>query len=155
MDFHLLMVTTVTLMFGRYFALFVVLVAELIYLADTQAGWELLPLDFVIKGLVPVLVTVGIFQLCVKFLPRHFFIYIYLSAFLAGAISILVSRVLMGAVMIYAGIYSYDQLEQYFALLPIMMFSEAFMNGAIMTIFVVFKPEWVSSFDDRQYLHNK
>lgn len=155
MDFHLLMVTTVTLMFGRYFALLVVLVAEGVFLVDAQGSWTHLPFDIIAKGLVPVLVTVLVYRLCVRYLPRHFFIYIYLGAFLGGALSILLSRLVSSGLLLYKQEYTLDQLADYFSLLPIMMFAEAFMNGAIMTLLVVYRPEWVSSFDDRKYLHNK
>ena len=42
--------------------------------------------------------------------------------------------------------------EGYLAILPLMMFPEAFINGLIVTGLVVFKPTWISSFDDNLYL---
>ena len=35
----------------------------------------------------------------------------------------------------------------------VMLFPEGFLNGMLMTILVVYRPEWVSSFDDREYLN--
>jgi uncharacterized membrane protein len=34
-------------------------------------------------------------------------------------------------------------------------FAEAWLNGAMVTIMVVYLPHWVGSFDDRRYLLNK
>ena len=42
--------------------------------------------------------------------------------------------------------------EEIFLLLPMMGLAEAFLNGLIMAIAVVYTPEWVRSFDDRLYL---
>ena len=33
--------------------------------------------------------------------------------------------------------------------------AEAWLNGALVTIMVVYLPHWVGSFDDRRYLLNK
>lgn len=43
----------------------------------------------------------------------------------------------------------------YLLMLPIAMFPEAFVNGVVMTMLVVFKPHWVGSFRDQQYLLGK
>jgi len=41
---------------------------------------------------------------------------------------------------------------EYFAVLPLMSFGEAFVNGMVMAMMVVYRPKWVMSFDDRLYL---
>ena len=38
---------------------------------------------------------------------------------------------------------------------PLMFFPEGMLNGWIMTVLVAFRPHWVSSFDDRLYIHGK
>ncbi len=48
---------------------------------------------------------------------------------------------------------SFSQIrETYLPIAPLMMFPEAFINGFIVTVFVVFKPGWIPSFDDEVYL---
>ena len=41
---------------------------------------------------------------------------------------------------------------EYFAILPLMSFGEAVVNGTIISMAVVYRPAWVMSFDDRLYL---
>jgi uncharacterized membrane protein len=41
---------------------------------------------------------------------------------------------------------------EYFAILPLMSFGEAVVNGTIIGMAVVYCPRWVMSFDDRLYL---
>ena len=44
---------------------------------------------------------------------------------------------------------------QYYPYFPLIFFSEAFVNGMIMTALVALRPGWVSSFDDNLYINNK
>jgi uncharacterized membrane protein len=36
-----------------------------------------------------------------------------------------------------------------------MAWSEAFATGMLITVMVVYKPQWVATFDDRRYLLDK
>lgn len=38
---------------------------------------------------------------------------------------------------------------------PMLMFGEAFLNGAVITLTVAYKPQWVATFHDRWYLQGK
>ena len=69
----------------------------------------------------------------------------------------LASRLAGMAVLLSGDHYTFFQLQAdgYFMMLPIAMFPEAFVNGALMTMLVVFKPHWVGSFRDQQYLKGK
>ena len=44
---------------------------------------------------------------------------------------------------------------QYLPFLPLVFFSEAIVNGMIMTAMVALRPGWVASFDDNLYINNK
>ena len=44
---------------------------------------------------------------------------------------------------------------EYFAVLPLMSFGEATVNGMVMAMAVVYRPRWVMSFDDRLYLRQR
>ncbi|MGE8358325.1 MAG: energy-coupling factor ABC transporter permease, partial [Microvirgula sp.] len=91
-----------------------------------------------------------------RFLPANYFIYLFLNAFLVGGASFFASALLLVATLGLAGVYPadellYDVLPFYFLL----SWSEAFTTGLMMSIFVVYKPHWVATFDDRRYLYNK
>lgn len=156
LEFHLLLVTTVTLMFGWPFAILATALAQAILTMEGQAAWSGYAVNVLNNGVVAVGMTVLTFRLAHWWLPKHFFIYIYFCAFVGGALSMLVSRFLGMLILVTSGAYTLEQLHsQYFSILPIMLFPEAFVNGAIMTLLVVFKPQWVGSFRDDQYLHGK
>ena len=42
--------------------------------------------------------------------------------------------------------------EDYLVIVGLMAFAEAYINGLLMSAAVVYRPEWVTSFDDRVYL---
>jgi uncharacterized membrane protein len=54
------------------------------------------------------------------------------------------------------GAYSFADLsETVLPFFPLMFMPEAFLNGWILAVLVAFKPQWVYSFSDEQYLKGK
>jgi uncharacterized membrane protein len=48
-----------------------------------------------------------------------------------------------------------DIAERYLPFIPMMIFAEGFFTGMLATSMVLFRPEWIGSFDDRRYLSGK
>jgi uncharacterized membrane protein len=46
-------------------------------------------------------------------------------------------------------------LEEYLPFFLLISFSEAFITGMLITTMVIYKPEWVATFDDKRYLLDK
>jgi uncharacterized membrane protein len=155
MEFHLLLVTTITLMFGWHFAIICVSLAQLGITLEGQAQWASYSLNTLCNGLVPIGVTYGIYWLAYLWLPRHFFIYIYMTAFAGGALAMLISRLVGMAILLGSGAYQITKLANESLFIIIMLFPEAFINGILITVLVVYRPQWVASFSDKQYLDGK
>jgi len=157
LEFRLLLATGVTLMFGWGFAFLAICAAQVLITLQGMAQWGSFAAVVVCNGAVPIAVTVAMYALSRRWLPRHFFVYIFICCFLAGALGMLASRLAGMAVLLSGGAYTFYQMqvEGYFIMVPITMFSEAFVNGAVMTMLVVFKPHWVGSFRDQHYLKGK
>lgn len=156
MSLHLLGTTVLTLLFGWHLAVLSISLVVLGISLNDGVAWVMLPTNALLLGLVPVSVSYGIYRLVDRALPNHFFIYIFLSAFLGGAVA-MGAVGLVGAVLLSAsGAYSLDYIHYNFLrYLPLIMFPEAFITGMLMTLFVVFYPRWVSTFDDERYLRNR
>lgn len=154
LEFHLLMATTVTLMFGWAFAFLVICASQVLITLQGMADWGSYAAVVLCNGAVPIAVTVLVYTLSRRWLPRHCFVYIFVCCFLAGGLAMLASRLAGMAVLLSGESHSIFQMQAdgYFILVPITMFPEAFVNGAIMTMLVVFRPHWVGSFRDQQYL---
>jgi len=58
--------------------------------------------------------------------------------------------------LMVAGVYTWDYLAaEYLPYFLLLGFSEAWLSGMVMTLFVVYRPNWVGTFDDASYLANK
>jgi len=155
MEFHLLLVTTLTLMFGWQFATIAISLIQLCLTITGYAEWGSYSLNALCNGIVPIAMTYIIYWLAFMSLPRHFFIYIFICAFLGGALSMLSSR--LAGLIVLLGSHSYHlaDLGDQPLFIIVMLFPEAFINGMLITLLVVYKPQWVSSFSDKRYLHGK
>jgi uncharacterized membrane protein len=151
-NYHLLGVTALCLMFDWQFAL---LAASLVLLVTTwqgPAGWEAFAVNALVMGALPVLLTRALLYICQRWLPHNFFIYIFLNAFLAGALSMLLCGV---AATVLLALASTHPSGDYLQVIPLLMFGEAFLNGMVMILLVAYKPSWVATFHDRWYLQGK
>ena len=150
---HYLGVTTLTLVFGWPLALVgSSLVLAVLGLAK-GLDWAAFGIDAVATGVVPVLVTHGLYRLVDRRLPKNFFIYLYLCAFLGGMLALLASALLVAALLALSGAYPVAKIGyEYLAYLPLLVLPEGILNGMVMTMLMVFKPHWVTTFDADQYL---
>jgi uncharacterized membrane protein len=155
LNFHLLGATALTLMFRPRFALFAL--SLIIGAITLQSGeFNAYPANLLIMAVVPVGLSWGVYRLVDGRLPNHLFIYIFLNAFFAPALAILAVGLASTAFLVLAEAYTLDYLiEDYLPFYFLMGWAEAFATGMLLTLMVIYKPEWVATFDDRRYLYNK
>lgn len=153
---HFLAVTSLTLMFGWQLALVAVSLALAIVTVAGHAGWAAFPVSALLTGVLPVLISHGLYRAVLRYLPRHLFVYLYLCAFLGGALAILSSTLATAGLLKFLGIYSFAQVAyEYLVFLPLLVLPEAILNGIVVTALVVLKPEWVATYSDERFLNGK
>ena len=119
-------------------------------------AWQAYALNALVLTVFPVLVTDAVRHLAERRLPSNFFIYIFIAAFFGAALTAVATGLLATLLLGVAGIYPWTMLlEDYLPYFFLLGFAEAWLNGAVVTMMVVYAPHWVSSFDDRRYLLNK
>ena len=155
LNFHLIGATALTLMFRPLFALF-----SLALLTAAISIWHgeyaAFPANWLIMGVVPVAVSWGIFALVDRKLPNHLFIYIFINAFFGAALAAIAVGLAATGFIALSGVYPLDYLlEEYLPYFFLIAFSEAFITGMLITMMVIYKPEWVATFDDKRYLLDK
>ena len=156
LNFHLLGVTAVTLMFGWAYAVFAVFVVTVGTIINQQGQWIGIGLNTLIAGCLPILVTTLLLRFAQRKLPHNFFVYVYINGFLAAGLSTVAVSSIGAALMLLVDSGNAQWLGyQLFPYLPLTFFSEAFINGTIMTAMVALRPGWVASFDDNLYIKNK
>jgi uncharacterized membrane protein len=153
MEYHLLMMTALTLMFGWAFAL---LSASIVQIGLTLEGLAVpsgFAINLLLNGALPILTIHYFYRLVYQKLPHNFFIYIFVVSFFGAALTMFLNRAAGLGLLLMSDAYTLQQLgdDPWFMLL--MLFPEGFLNGVVMTLLVVYRPEWVASFDDRSYLY--
>jgi uncharacterized membrane protein len=80
-------------------------------------------------------------------------VYFFLNAFANGAISMLAVGAAAALVSSGMGLYRGEYLlNEYLPFYLLMAWGEAFTTGALVTLMVVWKPEWIATFSDQRYL---
>ena len=150
---HFLWLSALPLLLGFRWAIFS---ASLALLGVTILGTEsfgMLGVNFLLGVLLPIALTYGIYSLTFHKLPRHIFIYIFLCAFIPGALAIALKMLALSGYFYLDGMYSWQIIQDnYLILTTLMLFPEAMFNGMTITLLIIYKPEWVYTFYDKLYL---
>lgn len=157
LNLHLLGVTTFTLMFGRQLALIglSIVLAAVTFNASLKGvnAWEPFALNALVLVVFPVFVAHAILRTVERTLPANFFIYIFVVAFFGAGLCVVSTGALASLLLLASGVYTSELLlSEYFPFYILLGFAEAWLNGAAVTLMVVYYPRWVTTFDDRRYL---
>jgi len=154
--FHFLGVTALTLIFGWSLAVIGASLALFGVTLNGAAEWQSFAVSAFTTGILPVTLSQVILVLVRSLLPKQFFIYILLNAFLTGGLVATLSGYAAVGLLLFSGAYSMEQMNTTFLpFFPLMFLPEALLNGWIMTVLVCYRPGWVSSFDDDLYIRGK
>jgi uncharacterized membrane protein len=164
LNLHLLGATAFTLMFGRQLAIvgLGIVLAAVTFNASLKGagsaldGWQPFALNALALTVVPVLVAHAVLRFVERRLPPNIFVFFFVAAFFGGALAAVSTGLVTGLLLWLAGAYSADLLfSDYLPFYALLGFAEAWLNGAAITLMVVYYPRWVGSFDDRRYLWQK
>jgi len=156
LDFHLLGVTVVTLMLGWSFGVIATSLALVGVIVNAGGGWDAFVLNAVTTGVVPVTLTQVLLVLIRSFLPKHFFIYVLGNGFFTAGVVGILCGYLATWMLVWGGAYTYAELElTLLPFFPLMFLPEAMVNGWLTVIMIAFRPQWVWSFSDEQYIKGK
>ena len=153
LDLHILGVTAATLILGWRLTILSSLLATALLAGFGQIEPELLPVQILIGAFIPIVLSYLAFIVSYHYLPRHFFVYIFVCAFItAGFIACI--KIALGALFYLSiGQYNWQELaDNYVYLSAIIWFPEAMLNGMAITIMITYRPHWVKTFYDKDYL---
>ena len=156
LNFHYLGATLFTLMFGRELALVAFSLVILATTLNSGTEWAGISLDAFARGAIPIFFSFWLLRTAQRRLPNHVFVFIFVNAFFGAALAVLVYVVVIAGLLAAAGAYTMKYLlSEYLAFAPLMMFSEAWITGMLIAIFVGYRPSWVTTFEDSRYLQGK
>jgi uncharacterized membrane protein len=156
LNFHFLGATLFTLMAGPRLALVGLTLVLVAVTAWSGSGWQSFGLNGLTMAALPVALSYALYRVIESRLPNNFFVYVFVTAFAGAAVAVAAVGLATTVLLAGAGAYPPAQLfELYLPYYLLLAWSEALFTGMTITLFVVYKPEWVATFDDGRYLRNQ
>ena len=153
LSLRFLMVSALTLMHGWQLAVIGGALALSVLAVVGVASWPAFGAALLCVVVVPALFTAWLHERGHDRLPHNYFIYFFVTVFVGSALAYnLAGLARVGILAVSGSLDAAHVGPEYFAVLPLMSFGEAFVNGMVMAMTVVYRPQWVMSFDDRLYL---
>ncbi len=155
-NFHILGATLFVLMFGWQVAVAALTVVMAASLFRAGTDWIALGLNGLLMLAIPALFSEWLLRFSRKNLPKNLFFYVLWNGFICGALSIVLNVAATTLLLLLLTPYTWSAVKyHYLTPAPIIMLTEAFMTGMLITAFTVFQPEAVKNFSDAEYLHGK
>ncbi|SEQ86309.1 Uncharacterized membrane protein [Azotobacter beijerinckii] len=153
LSFHFIGMTAVTLLLDWPLAMLAGLAAQVGLLLLGRQDLAALGVNGLLLVAIPVSITEGCALLVERAQPRNLFVYIFCSGFFPAALSALACLLAGFGVLWMDGRYEMPPwLLDYLGYLWLVMFPEAFINGAVVSGLVVYCPEWLETFNRSRYL---
>ncbi|MCC5452963.1 MULTISPECIES: energy-coupling factor ABC transporter permease [Gammaproteobacteria] len=103
--------------------------------------------------ILPALFSYAVFSWSYHYLTRHLFVYIFIAGFLNAALSIVLKIVLTSGWLYLQQQHDWHTIyHNYTQLALLIWFGEALLNGMAITLMAVYRPEWLRTFYDNEYL---
>ena len=151
--FHLLGVAAFTLLAGPALALVGGAVAMVLQIAVRDGLWANAGLAFVTMVALPVATTWLVLRFAERRLPPNFFIYVFVVAFFGAGLSLAAAGVAGATALTWGAGRAADLVfGEYVPYLIYLAFGEATVTGMALTLAVVYRPQWVATFDDARYI---
>ncbi|HSQ81944.1 MAG TPA: energy-coupling factor ABC transporter permease [Casimicrobiaceae bacterium] len=154
--FHLLGVTGFTLAVGPQLALIGSAIAVPLQIAVHGGNWENAGIGFVTMAAIPVAVAWTVHVLAQRRLPPNFFVYIFVGAFFGAAAALGAGGLAAACALAFgAGLPANLVFDEYVPYLLFLAWGEAMLTGMVVTLLVVYRPQWIVTFDDARYLKGR
>ena len=151
--FHLLGMAGLTLTLGAPLAMISAALVTAVHIGIHGGQWANVAVVWLTLCATAILTTHAVLRAAERWLPANFFIYIFVVAFFGTALSLASAGVV--ALLVFAAasdVTAGKALSQYAPYLIQLGFGEAMLTGMIVTLGVVYRPQWVATFDDTRYL---
>ena len=150
---HLLGMTTLTLVVG--WSLSIVAASLSLLVMNLLLGLDLggYPVSWFFTVLLPASVSSTLASLLCRPRLKNPFFYMLGTGFAVGGLVVMLIALLAEALFALTGLGGLlEAISEYWPLLLLMMFSEAFINGMCVSALAIFFPDWLKTFDDHFYL---
>ncbi len=155
-NFHIIGSTLFMLMFSRHVATVAITMVMFATWLRTDAGLITLGLNGLLMVTIPVMFSDWLLRFSKRRLPKNLFLFVLWNGFLCAAFGIMLNTVATTLLLLGLSHYTWPQIQNYYLVAtPIIILTEAFTTGAMITAFTVFQPQAVMNFSDEEYLAGK
>lgn len=151
---HMLGMPLFVLMFGRRLAMVGIGIAVLAFTALDNGLWGNVGMNLLLLAVLPAYCGEVVMRLTRMYFPHHMFVYLLGNGFF-GALLMLATIGLISLGVHRMWISGTPPGGDVIAYMLLLAWGEAFLTGLLLTIFTVYRPEWVLTFDDAVYLEGK
>lgn len=147
LNLHLLGATVLVLAFGRALA---TLALAIVLAASTFNGggdWSAFGINAVVFAALPAAIAQAIAAVVPRVLPAHVFVFIFVSGFFGAGVTLFLTGVAGLGVLALSGAYPAALLvDEYLPSFLLLGFAEAWLSGMVVTLLVVYRPDWIAAF---------
>lgn len=151
---HLVGLPIFVLMFGRRLAMTGAALSVVAYAITFNVPWINLGVNLLLLAILPAYCGEALMRATERFLPRHVFVYLLGNGFF-GAMAMLAILNSLSLGLFYATVADAPIGTDILAYMLLLSWGESFLTGLLLTMFTVYRPEWVLTFDDNVYLRGK
>jgi uncharacterized membrane protein len=153
---HFFLITAIHLLLGWQLAIWVACFALSGTILMGLESVEGFGINMLVSVIVPLLSNYIVWKVHDRSKATHPFSFVFLVAFLGGAMSVISSGLVMSTVLWVQNIYSLERIiNEFWVFIPLIAAPEATINGMIISFLVFNHPEWVRLFDRKRYLGYK
>lgn len=154
---HLVFTVLMALVFKAPLALMSNVMINVAMVLIGRNDWALLGANIVVTGIVPAVVIGIVWRVVDRRLPDNLMVFLFVCGFFGAALATLGGGLTAVLLIIAAGtdpeaIYL---AQEYARFLPLLMPSEAFITGMLLSILLVYHPNWVATFNDHRYIDSQ
>lgn len=151
---HLVFTALMTLVFKAPLALISNVMINVAMVVVGRNEWALLGANVLVTGIIPALVVGIIWRLVDRKLPDNLMIFLFVCGFLGSALATLGGGLTAVGLIVAAGTdpEAIHLAQEYARFLPLLMPSEAFITGMLLSVLMVYYPSWVATFNDHRYI---
>lgn len=150
--FHFYGASLLTAMFGPAIALSILFPVALLGVYAIQGSYQLAAQHYLMVCVLPTVFAYLSIQIIQRFIPKHLFVLILGNGYVAAFMSVILSGTFLLAIKLVSGGTSQLDFEGWLLGLIIIAFMEGSLSGMLLAILLIFRPHWVSTYNEEAYM---
>lgn len=150
--FHFYGASLLTAMFGPAIALTILFPVAFLGVFVIQGNYETASQHYLMVCVLPTIFAYLSIQVIQRFISKHLFVLILGNGYVAAFVSVILSDALLLMIKLMLDHDNQLDLEGWLMGLIIIAFMEGSLSGMLLAIMLIFRPHWVSTYNEEAYM---